>query len=306
MTARPPIDRILVGIDFSPQSNQALEHAMVLGRVHGARLILAHVVPLPGEMLADSSYDPLFRANQASADLTRRHRTQATDLLDDLIERCRADGLEAEALLIDDNPSDGLARAADEVAATLLVVGSHGRTGLQRFLLGSVAERTLRLCRRDTLVARGEVDPDRAYSRVVVGIDFSPRSDAAVEAALALARPDAAIELVHCWQTPVLPAGLPVAPVRTDLAELAEKTGLKLKAKFAYAGDRISFVPVEATPAPGLCERAAAVKADLIVTGSHGRRGVSRWLLGSVAESVVRHAPSSVLVVHGAPPASTE
>jgi nucleotide-binding universal stress UspA family protein len=66
------------------------------------------------------------------------------------------------------------------------------------------------------------------------------------------------------------------------------------------ADQRVEFTSIEASPAEGLRARAEEKRADLIVIGSHGHRGVRRFLLGSVAETVVRHAPCSVLVVHPA------
>jgi nucleotide-binding universal stress UspA family protein len=290
------VARVLVGVDFSAESDAALAHAAVIARRLGASVVLAHVLPLPTDLVEDSSYDPLFRAGALSVELTEQHRTGARDLLAQAAARCRAMGIECESLLVDDNPSDGLARAADEIGAALVVIGSHGRTGFSRFLLGSVAERTVRLCRRSALVARGPAPEGSGYRRILVATDFSPHAELALDAALELARPEAEIEAVHCWQTPVLPAGLPLAPVRGQLEQHVAEAGQSLVERHAAVSQRIRFVPIEATAAEGLCARAQETGADLIAIGSHGRRGVKRWLLGSIAEVTVRHAPCSVLV----------
>lgn len=294
------INRILVGVDFSPEAEVALSHALQLAKRTGATLTLAHVVPLPADLTADSSYDPLFRAPTLAVELVARQRDDAQGLLAEVANQCRARGVDCEALLIDDTPSDGLARGAGEAHADLIVVGSHGRTGLRRFLLGSVAERTVRLSERSTLVARGAATSDRGYQRILVGCDFSPYTDVALRGALALAAAGARVEVAHCWQTPVMPAGMPVGPMRDDLERDVARAGSQLLARHgaAAAGAHLAFVPVEGAPAEGLRARAEETGAQLIVVGSHGRRGVRRWLLGSVAEAVVRHAPCSVLVAH--------
>jgi nucleotide-binding universal stress UspA family protein len=290
------LDRILVGVDFSPESDIAVLHAAELARSRSARLILAHVVSLPSDLLADSSYDPLFRAQGGAAELGVEHRNQSDDLLQATAGRCQTLGIDTEAVLVDDNPSDGLARIADEVGADLLVVGTHGRTGLKRFLLGSVAERAARLARVHTLIARGPIEEGGSYHRVMVASDFSAASDAAMAAALSIAPPDGRIEVVHCWQTPALPTGALMERMRDDIRQAVQKRGEQWIA--SHGRGRVTFVPVEASAADGVLRRTEERGCDLIVTGSHGRRGARRWLLGSVTETIVRHAPCSVLIVH--------
>jgi nucleotide-binding universal stress UspA family protein len=288
--------RILVGVDFSPESDTAILHAAELARQRGARLLLAHVMALPADLLGDSSYDPLFRAQQSSVDLGTEHRNQATDLLLAIEARCQAIGVETEVVLVDDNPSDGLARIADELGADLLVVGTHGRTGLRRFLLGSVAERTVRLARVNTMVARGPVVEGKMYERVLVATDFSASADVALTSAVALAPPTASIEVVHLWQTPMMPTGAPIDPMRDEIERRVAERGERLMQGQNRA--RVRFVALEGSAAEGIRRHAEESGCDLIVIGSHGRRGVRRWLLGSVAEAVVRHASCAVLVVH--------
>ncbi|HLU64980.1 MAG TPA: universal stress protein [Kofleriaceae bacterium] len=290
----PLIHRILVAIDFSPESDAALAQALVLARQQSASITLAHVVPLPADLVEDSAYDPLFRVGSL-AELTTEHRSGARDLLRQITERCRAEGVACDITLLDDAPSDGLARAAEDVGADLIAIGTHGRTGIKRVMLGSVAERTVRLAPCSTLVARGSIDPDHGFRRILVATDFSRHADAALDAALAIARPEAAIEVVHCWQQPLVPAGMPISSMRRDLEKNVAEAGARLLRE-RDAG-RARFVGVEGYPAEGIRARAEDTGADLICLGSHGRRGVRRWLLGSIAETTVRHAPCSVLVV---------
>lgn len=299
------VGRIAVGVDFSSESDVAVGHACMLARRTRAHLILIHVLPLPAHLVEDSSYDPLFRASTVNTELSGRQRVDAGELLQEMARRCRELGASCEPLLIDDNPSDGLARAAEEVGADLLVLGSHGRSGLKRFLLGSVAERAVRLCRRDALIARGPVGAHDGYHRIVVATDFSSHAASALEAALAVAAPDASIEVVHCWQTPILPAGLPVAPLRADIEKNVSDAGARLVSRISSGAARVKFTALESPAGDGITTRAAEVGADLIAVGSHGRRGIKRWLLGSVAEVTIRHAPCSILVARQPGPQGT-
>jgi nucleotide-binding universal stress UspA family protein len=294
------INRILVGIDFSSEAELALAHALQLARRTGASLTLTHVVPLPADLTADSSYDPLFRATALAGELVARQKEDASSMLAEVAAYCRSSGVECEVLLMDDTPSGGLARGAAEAHVDLVVVGSHGRTGVRRLLLGSVAERTTRLTDRSTLVARGAATAEDGYQRILVACDFSPYTDVAIRAALTLAADGARIEVVHCWQTPVMPAGMPVATMRDDLEHDVAQAGARLLASYQgrAPGAHLAFVPLEGAPAEALRARAEETGSELIVVGSHGRRGVKRWLLGSVAEAIVRHAPCSVLVAH--------
>jgi nucleotide-binding universal stress UspA family protein len=300
-----PIGRIAVGIDFSEESQVALDHAVMLGQRTRAHLILIHVMPLPAHLVEDSSYDPFFRATALPTDFITRQRVDATDVLQATSARCRELGVSSEPLLVDDNPSDGLARAAEEAGADLLVLGSHGRSGLQRILLGSVAERAVRLCRRDALVARGPAGDQEGYRRILVGTDFSPYAHSALRAALEVAAPDATIEVVHCWEAPIVPAGMPVAPIRHELEKNIAQAGARLLAHHPELAGRATFMPLEASPSDGMSTRAAEIGADLIAVGSHGRRGVRRWLLGSVAESAIRRAPCSIMVARQPGPQGT-
>jgi nucleotide-binding universal stress UspA family protein len=138
--------------------------------------------------------------------------------------------------------------------------------------------------------------------KIVVATDFSPESEKAIEYAVELAKKfDASVHLVHGFVVPVMPGpegGLPIPPdVITDM-EKAAKKGLAQSVE-RYSAAR---VPMEAhlmweDPRHAIIDVAKEVKADLLVLGTHGRKGLKRALLGSVAESVVRLAPCAVLAV---------
>lgn len=291
-----PSRRILVGIDFSPTSECAVQHALAIARHTGAPLAVAHVgmVPDPDDLddAGGASTGP-YRALLQLRLAADRRRLAA------LRERISGQGVELSQVVLEDMPDAGLIAAGKELDADLIVVGSHGRTGMSRFLLGSVAERVVRHADCSVLVARGEPVPG-GYRRIVVGTDFSERAAAALEWALTLAAPSADIRVVHGWSLTSLqdsdPAEIVALAGSIDAARGAatSRLGRELVAARRRADVRLQFDAVEGPASAVLID--AARKADLVVVGSHGRRGVRRWLMGSVAEAVARHAGCSALV----------
>ena len=180
----------------------------------------------------------------------------------------------------------------------LVVVGTHGRTGIPRVLLGSVAERVVRHAPCSVLVTRrtGDTTP---FAHILVPIDFSEPSRLAVERATELAAVDGAgILLLHSVELPAYYD----SELGTELLASIEKGGATQLATSADELRAKTTVPVTSVLRHG-SPGASSVNVleedptfDLVVVGSHGRTGFKRALLGSVAEKIVRHAPCSVLV----------
>lgn len=138
---------------------------------------------------------------------------------------------------------------------------------------------------------------------ILVPVDFSPASEAALKLALDVAqRFDASVTILHVYGIPAyaFPEGFVLAPdVLTKFAAGAQDAVEKLRARYESAG-----VPLRAVSAPGIpdqeiVERAKAERVDLVVMGTHGRTGLKHVLLGSIAERVVRLSPCPVLTVRG-------
>jgi nucleotide-binding universal stress UspA family protein len=218
--------------------------------------------------------------------------------------------------VVDGFPDTGISEAAEDLDADLVIIGTHGRTGLKRLLLGSVAERVVRLCRRHVMVARAPVDAggEAGYRRILVPTDFSPRAELALQVALELVRPGGEIDLLHAWSLPAFTGSLvpsrvtenALEPVRASLEAGAREKGDALIARHRREGVAVSLAVVNDSAARAIDACATATSPDLIVMGGHGRRGLRRWVLGSVAEATVRHAPCSVVVVHPREPAAGE
>lgn len=137
---------------------------------------------------------------------------------------------------------------------------------------------------------------------ILVAVDFSAQSDKAVEYAVELARKlDAAVHLVHGFVIPVVPApeaGVALPPDWIDNLERDCKRALaQLAQRYGDRGVAVTTHLEWEDPRHAVVDVATRLKADLVVLGTHGRRGLKRALLGSVAESVVRFAPCPVLAV---------
>ncbi len=145
---------ILVAIDDSQTSRKALDEAVALAKLHGARLEIAHAVDESVVRAYDSHGAVLANAEQFDKALL----AAGAALLDEAVETARAAGLEPARRLLsadDEHADDQIAAAVQKSGADLLVVGSHGRRGVRRLLLGSVAENLLRKVTVSVLIVRG-------------------------------------------------------------------------------------------------------------------------------------------------------
>lgn len=303
--------KLVVGIDFSAESERAARQALVVARHLGAALVLVHVcdgteLPLVAEQGSALAREAAGRIREREAAEVERAR----DALDALLGQLSGQGVEVSRMLMDQGSDRGLSAAARLVGASLVVVGTHGRTGLRWIFLGSVAQRVVRGCDADVLVVRREhLD---GYRRILVATDFSDNADRLLERAVALAPRGARIDVLHvadagdmlgdAWLSSGAGAALWDALVN-DLRARGEA----LASRHARPDLEIAFHLAAERPAPAIIAWLETHGHDLAVLGTHGRKGLRRALLGSVAEAVVRHAPCSVLVVHqGGAPATTD
>ena len=189
---------IVAGCDLSAPGDAALERASALAAAHHAKLVIVHV-------LADDA--PPANTDNALAqklgEVSAAVRAAEAVRLADKLAAVQARGVDAEVASPAGPPGEVLAQLANERDADLLVVGTHGHTGLSRFLLGSVATSTLRHAPCDVLVCRGPATG--VFARPLVAIDFSAAATRALDHTAELvsvggARP--AIDLVHAWQLP--------------------------------------------------------------------------------------------------------
>jgi nucleotide-binding universal stress UspA family protein len=295
------LHKLVVGMDFSLGSDVAARRAAEIAAQHGAEIVLVHATTIPQRPEVPESMtataDALVKVLDERLAAERGELGQVREQL------AREHGITVSQLVVDDYPDDALVAASAQVGADLVITGSREKSALRRWLLGSTAEHVVRRAEMSVLVARAG-DPDRGFGRIVVGTDFSEGSALALARAVELAQPGATINLVHCLHHPMFRPVPGVDPVLADdyktfLEQLVTDAKARCEEQVrAYASAPVQFAyhVVEDQPREAVCDLAEKVHADLVAVGSHGRRGLRRLVLGSVAEATVRHAPCSVLV----------
>lgn len=302
---------ILVPLDGSPLAAQALPLATNLARQKGARLrlVLVHEPPpAPRDALAANTFVTVDRVNQ------RGER----QYLRSMQQRLRRAGIQlSAAATLTGHPGPALAEFARETGTDLVVMATHGRGGIRRAWLGSVADYLVRHLEIPILLVRAPEEatppaPTRSPRQILVPLDGSALSEQALEPACRLAQ---------AWQAELTPVNvvLPVMLVTDGNVPLpstydGDATELCRQDAQAYldgVGERMREQGVRAegiavvgwNAAGALLEIARPDAVSAIVVATHGRGGLRRWALGSVADKLVRAAEVPVLVVRpsGAP-----
>ncbi|MGA2396100.1 MAG: universal stress protein [Candidatus Lustribacter sp.] len=295
--------RILVGIDDSEPASFAVTYAARLARDHGGGLVLASVVnwlPLVAQAASSGAYIDVSAIIDAL-------REEAQAVLDRGSEIARRFGVAAERRMPEGDPRDMLVALAREENAGVIVTGTHGRRGAGRMFLGSTAEMVLRSSTIPVITVRNAVAPEReaqrCISRILIGVDNSEPSDAALDTVLALPPEDCREVLIYGAVDVYTPVGVArtAAIEEQHFAETEAIVERAVKAAHERNVHARGFT-LEGRPEDVIVGAAAAAGVDLIVVGSHGRRGLRRFFLGSVAEHVVRSAAAPTLVVRTARP----
>ena len=296
------IERILVPLDFSPASTEALDYAVWLAKQFRAAIHLVHVyppdepssVPGAGHLLLQSA-EAIERLNEELTGIHRKHVPTFRP------ENCHIRGGRAYQEIVACWPR--------EIDADLIVLSTRGHSGLKHLLLGSTAERVVRNAPCPVLVTRKRKQKSKANSKtfairtILVPTDFSQCSLAGTEYAAFLAKKlNATLRLFHAMYPYTNYVFVDRAGVRlSGLAEAVEETA-RQEMDTLKQMDFLRGLLVQTELLPGLavdeiCAAAGEPDVDLIVTSTHGRTGLKHALIGSVAEHVVRYAERPVLVV---------
>lgn len=268
-----------------------------MARATGAHLTVAH---------AWGSAPPasLFGDAGAVAALHAERREEELERLNASVEAFRAQGVRIATVALEGAPVPVLLSFIQEEGVDLLVLGTHGRSGFERLVLGSVTEKLLRKAPCPVLTIPASVaggEPVSAFSRVLCAVDHVAPHDATIATALWLARQHhGQVMLMHVVE-PLLPApGLgdfDSTPYTDRMAEdwLSALRGcLDTESRVTY---QVTERVVVGKPSHAIVEAATQWAADVVVMGVHGRGAIDLWLLGSTTHAVVRHARCPVLTV---------
>lgn len=283
---------VMVATDFSERSDRALRRAMLLARQFGAGMTLVHVVD-------DDQPQRIQRAEEAAATTILNEYAQTLQ---------REDGVRCDIRVVEGIPFEGIARAAEDLEADVVVIGPHRRRALRDVFVGTTAERTIRASRRPVLMANGV--PAASYRHALAAVDLSRCSADALRATRHLGlQQSMAISVLHVVDAAgagfLTGATVPDDSMKDYLAEEEARGARELD---AFLAD-VPFDPVarfakrsDSSAANAIIETAREVQADLLVVGTHGRTGIARMFLGSVAQEVLGTVRTDVLAI---PPEST-
>lgn len=297
------IRRILCPVDFSGPSTRAFHHALAVAAWYGAQVtvLYVHRTSVPVAALAPS-HGPESLEPTPLSDLEREQLT--TNLRAFVSTEARL-SVQASWLLDEaTNVAGAITLRAEMLRADLIVIGTHGRSGLRRLVLGSVTEHVLRTARCAVLAvpprAPGYPDEPLSCSRVLCPIDFSDGSARALEWAVSIARrAHSALTVAHIVE---LPPEIPDMP-QADLSSYRAARFDHARAALGHAlephrdGSRIEELLLAGRAGREILHLADEQQASLIVMGVHGRSSLDLLLFGSVTQHVLRRAACPVLTV---------
>jgi len=285
-----PAQHVLVPIDFSPYADQALVYAIEVAKSLNAYLTLLHVLQVP---LVVGDSEAVLNASLESLEAEAEQGLQAA------LERIRQAALKGESVMVAGVPFQTIVQVARDQHADLIVMGTHGRTGLTHILIGSVAEKVVRLAPCPVLVTRPH--EDAATPHILVPLDFSADADYALEIAVELAQKrQARMSLLHVIDRPPMgPGEIPLSgSYQQEVLTAVDQHMTRTLVHVQQTGLKADMTIRRGNPLQTILEVAHSQNIDLIVMGTRGRTGFKRVLLGSVAENVVRLAPCPVMVTH--------
>jgi len=291
--------RVLIASDLSEASDEAVRQGVE--QAAGGRIALCHVMPELGThaLLAQQYEEDLNKQVEMQPRIAEALQGQ----LDRLVPQV---GTAAEVFIEQGSDYDQILRRAEEWQAELITVGTHGRTGLRRMLLGSVADQVVRAAHCPVLIAR----PQRAGA-ILTATDLTDPALPAIELAAAEAkRSGRKLVVMHAMESREgdaamgLLGALPALDTPETLAARRALASQIIHSALERLGVQADVVIAAEDALKETLELAASLPAGLIVVGTHGRSGLSRVVLGSMAARVIEHAPCSVLVARRSPGAA--
>ena len=296
------IQRILCPIDFSDSSRRALDHAVAMARWYKATITAMHVdtpieiVGLPAPMVG------------VPAAWKFSDRAELLTSLQRFVEAESAPGISIETVVCEGPAVTGILEQAAATRADLIVMGTHGTSGFEHLVLGSVTEKVLRKARCPVLtVPRALPDAVPAgpvvFKQIVCAVDFSDCSLAALKYALSLAQEaDAQLTVVHVLTSQLVPDALLADQHLSVLAyQRRREDEAQRRLDEAVPATATAYCRVESTIVRGKPWReiigiATAQQSDLIVSAPRPA-AVDLMFFGSTAQQVVRHSPCPVLTL---------
>ncbi|PSQ95816.1 MAG: universal stress protein [Bacteroidetes bacterium SW_9_63_38] len=296
------VDNVLIPTDFSACADHALTHALEVADRFGARLHILHVV---NEL--DPDWYGISDAQERAVKLRDQIREEARDRLEELAPDRELDTTVSLQLSFD--VADTIYEYVDERDIDLVVMGTHGRQGLDRLLLGNVAHKIIRHLPCPVMTVREEVpwtgEEDVSYEDVLTPVDFSEHSQAALKVSKTFSSAYAArLHLLFVAEKRTVPTfsdtgtpGIGVVEMDPEIVANAEKALKQLNENVGGPEVESRYHVREGDVSSDIVDFSETHGIDLIVMATRGLTGVSRFLIGSNTERIVRVAPCPVLTI---------
>lgn len=308
--------RVVAPQDGSILALQALPYARMIAASTGAALTLVRAVNTPPadiiRMTASSYGEP--ETSSATVDRWAEARARIADecrrQLEEAAGPARAQGLNVELVVREGAPADVVNEEADRDPGALIAMSTHGRSGVGRWLMGSVTDSVVRHGRHATLVVRpheGDVtSASPRLRRVVLPVDGSAVSESALEHAAAMAQAlGCGVTVLRAISPIEFAEGfadyVPAAQNAAFAAEVRAEAEAYLDAKAAALRDAgvadVNGKVAHGSPSAAILDEVGEGGERMVVMATHGRTGAARMLMGSVTDRVIRHSPGPVLVI---------
>ena len=282
------IERILVPLDGSDVAKQALPHAISIAQRYDATIFLLRVVPLHSyatlsdPMVLDGGTGATAYDYEVVRELQEEGRKTAVSYLNEKQAILQKDGIACETIISEGDEAGVIVDTAIEKNVDAIVMTTHGRSGFSRWMMGSVAERVLREAKCPVMVTRH----DKQAKRILIPLDGSELSEQALPVGFSVAEANGAT--VHLMRVHESSSESAQTTVETYLNDCLTKQDAEVEVKTAV---------IHGSPASSIIDYVEKNEIDLVVLATHGRRGVHRWVYGSVTEKILRGVERNILVV---------
>ncbi|GJM41798.1 MAG: universal stress protein UspA [Ardenticatenaceae bacterium] len=287
-------NKILLPLDGSELAETALAPAVALAEAFSAEIVLLRVVVPLSIKLDPDLYQRIIDGGQKEA---KRYLTG-------LQLRSLFSMVQLKSEIVVGKAAESILDFAHENGVDLIVMSSHGRSGMSRWVYGSVADKVLHKATCSLAIIHPQVKTEPfAHKRILVPLDGSLQAESALGPALQLAHKVAAeLVLLRVAEMPPIPkepvAGWPGVEVVMQAAEMEARTYLERSRRSLIDSHvQISTQVATGSVAESIIDAANELQTDLIVMSSHGRSGIDRWVFGSVTEKTLRgaHCPTVVI-----------
>jgi nucleotide-binding universal stress UspA family protein len=296
--------RILWATDGSKEAERALDYAGYLAAKSGAEIIGVHVIPLPVQML----YENLKESKEHLDNSREILENAVADRFEEVSKKFNKSGIKFDGVILKGKPSDKIREFAKKKKADLIALGKHGHGFFESMLAGSETIKILKGSHIPVLAIKDESKKRSAQLKnILVPIDLTECSDTAVSYALLLAQiTGASIRVIYVLRLDMYAQDLPASALQMVIDEAKKDLVQRVaKTKKAYERKKNSSKDIKLTTevihgmseAVTITNYAQKHNIDLIAIHTHGRSGITKFLLGSVTERVISSSKCSVLAM---------